>query len=71
MSNTNKDQIEDVITRWAKAVKNKDLEGVIANHAEEIVMFDVDPPLQKKELMSTQMYGRRSFLSLETMENST
>jgi hypothetical protein len=38
------DQIRDLIDRWAEAVHGGDLEGVLADHSEDIVMFDVPPP---------------------------
>jgi uncharacterized protein (TIGR02246 family) len=37
-------EIRALIERWAKAVHVGDLEGVLADHAEDIVMFDVPPP---------------------------
>ena len=37
-------QIRDLITRWADAVHAGDLDTVLADHAEDIVMFDVPPP---------------------------
>ena len=37
-------EITDLIERWAKAVHAGDLEGVLADHAGDIVMFDVPPP---------------------------
>ncbi len=39
-------QIRDLIERWARAVQQQDLDGVVAGHAEDIVMFDVAPPEQ-------------------------
>ena len=39
-------QIRDFIYRWAAAVHAGDLEVVVADHAEDIVMFDVPPPEQ-------------------------
>ena len=36
--------IRDLVTRWARAVHTGDLDGVLADHAEDIVMFDVPPP---------------------------
>jgi len=41
-------QIRELIESWAKAVRNEDMAGALANHAEDIVMFDVPPPLQSK-----------------------
>ncbi len=40
----NEREITDLIQRWAAAVHAGDLETVLADHAEDIVMFDVPPP---------------------------
>ncbi|GAA2435067.1 hypothetical protein GCM10010191_57110 [Actinomadura vinacea] len=37
-------QIRALIERWAVAVHEGDLDGVLADHADDIVMFDVPPP---------------------------
>ena len=37
-------QVRSLIERWAKAVHAGDLDGVLADHAADIVMFDVPPP---------------------------
>ena len=39
-------QIRALIERWAAAVHAGDMEGVLADHAEDIVMFDVPPPYE-------------------------
>ena len=39
-------QIKNLIERWADAVHRGDLDGVVADHAEDIVMFDVPPPYE-------------------------
>jgi uncharacterized protein (TIGR02246 family) len=36
--------IRALIDRWAAAVHSGDLNGVLADHADDIVMFDVPPP---------------------------
>jgi uncharacterized protein (TIGR02246 family) len=36
--------IRDLIQRWADAVHQGDLDGVLADHSDDIVMFDVPPP---------------------------
>ena len=36
--------IRALIERWAQAVHAGDLDGVLADHASDIVMFDVPPP---------------------------
>ena len=37
-------EIRALIDRWAKAVHAGDMDGVLADHTEDIVMFDVPPP---------------------------
>ena len=37
-------QIRTLIERWADAAHSGDLETVLAEHADDIVMFDVPPP---------------------------
>jgi uncharacterized protein (TIGR02246 family) len=37
-------QIRQLIEGWARAVHAGDLDGVLADHADDIVMFDVPPP---------------------------
>jgi len=46
--NLNETQIRALIEKWARAVRAKDMDGVLANYAEDIVMFDVPVPLQSK-----------------------
>jgi uncharacterized protein (TIGR02246 family) len=43
---TNEQQIRDLIERWATAVHAGELATVLADHAPDIVMFDVPPPEQ-------------------------
>jgi uncharacterized protein (TIGR02246 family) len=39
-------QIRTLIERWAEAVHEGDMETVLADHSEDIVMFDVPPPYE-------------------------
>ena len=41
---TDEDQIRTLIERWAAAVHAGDMDGVLADHAHDIVMYDVPPP---------------------------
>jgi uncharacterized protein (TIGR02246 family) len=41
---TDEQQIRTLIERWADAVHKGDMTGVLADHADDIVMFDVPPP---------------------------
>jgi ketosteroid isomerase-like protein len=42
----NEAQIRTLIENWAAAVRNKDMDGVLAHHSADIVMYDVPPPFQ-------------------------
>ena len=37
-------QIQALVEQWAAAVHAGDMDGVLADHADDIVMFDVPPP---------------------------
>lgn len=50
MNQDDKSQIRNLIENWTKAVRNKDIDGILANHAQDMVMFDVPLPLQSKGL---------------------
>jgi ketosteroid isomerase-like protein len=41
---TDEQQIRELIERWAQAAHTGDLPTVLADHAGDIVMFDVPPP---------------------------
>ncbi|MPZ91545.1 MAG: hypothetical protein GEU68_07940 [Actinobacteria bacterium] len=47
-SRSNETEIRTVIEDWAKAVREVDMGGILAHHTEDILMFDVPPPLQWK-----------------------
>ncbi|MET7301660.1 SgcJ/EcaC family oxidoreductase [Embleya sp. NPDC005575] len=40
------EQIRTLVERWAQAVHRGNLDTVVADHAEDIVMFDVPPPYE-------------------------
>lgn len=44
MSMSDKREIQTLIEKWAVAVHAGDMEGVLADHVDDIVMFDVPPP---------------------------
>ncbi|WP_028659834.1 YybH family protein [Nocardioides insulae] len=41
---SNDEQIRELVRRWAEAVHAGDMDTVLADHADDIVMFDVPPP---------------------------
>jgi ketosteroid isomerase-like protein len=45
---TDEAAIRELIESWAKAVRTKKINGILANHSPEILMFDVPPPIQSK-----------------------
>jgi uncharacterized protein (TIGR02246 family) len=40
------EQIRTLIERWAEAVHSGDMDTVLADHSDDIVMFDVPPPYE-------------------------
>lgn len=39
-------QIRELIEAWAKSVRARDIDGIIAHHAHDILLFDVPPPVR-------------------------
>ena len=46
--NVHETKIRALVEQWAGAVRAKDMDGALANHTDDIVMFDVPMPLQSK-----------------------
>jgi ketosteroid isomerase-like protein len=40
--------VRDLVENWASAVRATDFDGILANHAPDMLMFDVPPPMQLK-----------------------
>ena len=56
-------EIRALIERWAKAVHAGELSGVLADHSDDIVMFDVPPPSDGvRGIRPTARRGLRSSL---------
>lgn len=45
-TNENEARVRQLIEDWAAAVRNGDMEGILAHHADNIVMYDVPKPFQ-------------------------
>src|ERR1700730_5479756 len=43
-------QIKALVEAWADAVRRHDFPGILAHHDQDIVMFDIPPPLQSRGL---------------------
>lgn len=48
--NANEEQVKKLVEDWAQAVQRRDLDGAVAKHTNDVVMFDVPFPLQSKGL---------------------
>jgi ketosteroid isomerase-like protein len=40
--------IRALVENWAKAVRSRNIDGILANHSADVLMFDVPPPLQSR-----------------------
>ena len=45
---TDETHIRSLVENWAKAARGKAMEGVLAHHTDDMVMFDVPLPLQSR-----------------------
>lgn len=45
-SNENEFRVRQLIEGWAKAVRNRDVQNIVAHHSDDIVMYDVPKPFQ-------------------------
>ena len=48
-------EIRTLIEAWTEAVRRHDMPGILARHAQDIVMFDLPPPLQSNGM---EAYGK-------------
>ncbi|SRR6266496_23881 len=45
---TDEAMIRELVEDWARAVRDKNFDGILAHHSPEVLMFDVPPPLESK-----------------------
>lgn len=45
---TGEARIRERIEAWAKSVRARDIDGIMASHAPDILLFDVRPPVQSR-----------------------
>lgn len=45
---TDEDLIRTLIENWAKAVRAKDINKILAHHSPDFLMFDVPPPFESR-----------------------
>ncbi len=48
MKKKNEVMIRELIENWAAAVRNKNIDAILAHHSNDIVMYDVPKPFQSK-----------------------
>jgi uncharacterized protein (TIGR02246 family) len=46
-NNANENAVRRLVEAWASAIRAGDLEGVLAHHTEDVVLFDAPLPLQR------------------------
>lgn len=54
MTGTDTERVHTVIRQWEKAIQTGDMKGILANHTEDILMFDVPEPLQSRGIEEYQ-----------------
>ncbi len=52
MPSNDETEIRQLIDAWAQAVRDVDMDAILANHTDDIVMFDVPVPLQSKGMQA-------------------
>jgi uncharacterized protein (TIGR02246 family) len=52
--NANEAKIRTLVENWAEAVRAKDIAGVLAHHTDDVLMFDVPPPVAVRGLSAYQ-----------------
>lgn len=53
-----------LIERWAEAVRDGDMERILARHTDDVVMFDVPPPLRADGIAAYEETWRLFFDSV-------
>jgi uncharacterized protein (TIGR02246 family) len=61
MEATNEQVIKAMINNWAKAVRAKDIENILAHHSPDILLFDVPEPLQSKGIEAYRLSWEQVF----------
>ena len=49
-AHSDESQIRELIEHWARAVRDLDMDAILARHTTDVVMFDVPMPLQSRGL---------------------
>lgn len=58
-------QIRELVNNWVQAVRAKDINGVMANYAPDVLSFDVLPPLQYTGLEAARKRAKEWLASFQ------
>jgi ketosteroid isomerase-like protein len=58
---TDEQRIPEQIAQWAQAVRERNMNGALANHSKAMVMFDVLPPFELRGIKEYQESWERFF----------
>ena len=60
---TSQKEIETIIRSWVEAVQNRDILGILANHSDNIVMYDVPAPFKSVGIEEYKKTWEQSFFN--------
>jgi len=63
MHSTDHIEIETIIKNWVIAIQKRDIAGILANHSENIIMYDVPPPFQSVGIEEYKNTWEQSFFN--------
>jgi len=52
--NANEIQIRSLVENWAQAIRDENMDGILAHHTDDVVMFDAPLPLQHQGIEAYQ-----------------
>jgi ketosteroid isomerase-like protein len=61
MTQADETQIRDLIKNWERSVNAKDINGVLAGHSNDILLFDVVEPIQSKGIDAYKVSWEQQF----------
>jgi ketosteroid isomerase-like protein len=67
---SNEAQIRRIVNDWARAVRARDMDGALAHHDKDVLMFDVPLPLQSKGIGAYRKTWELFFANNEGGEGS-
>jgi len=63
-------KIRRLVEEWAHAVRDREIEGVLADHVEDMVMYDVPPPVELRGIGAYRDSWRAFFKWMENESGS-